>query len=884
MTATFGVTVSHAALTGAVSGFPVYVDLADMPVAFWVAVSSGGGNIRCHSGGVELAREVVSCDTTAKTGELHVKVDLSATADTVITVTVDGTSADYAASDPYGRDAVWAGFMSVRHGAGSAGQVGVGDSFDGTGSIELGASIPTGNDVRTTSVWVKPTDSSSRCMWGSGIAGVGQLWEMARYGGSLIWHGYGDGYDTISVSAPVAQDVWSHCALSYDGTDVRVYVNGVLMGSRTPVAPLDTTYDHNLLGSGGFFSPWLGDLDEARLSSVARSAAWIAAEYANQSSPGTFYTVTEITTAPGVATFAEPFTGTDHDDFAAWARELREYRIERAYDRPVAKLYDGDWNYRGTVSGENAGSVNIEVNETGNIQLRLPIDLDEPRRTWAAFWALDEEARGTSNIHIIVETMGARIGGRMRPKNGVTIIRGEKGDEVVIDFLDDIEELKNVYTAGNPFLPISLIQQPKAWMLYLQADHAILLTLACNLLRLQLTNIDIGSILQLLDPANWTLEGLVDALRGFWQQSQIVVVPRTFGDSVAPLSLVVGSIKTSIFDVAAPIMEDAELQWELTRWLTGDPEPWPGAGTGWRNGTLFVRIVDKSNFRAGTSIGGNLITGLSRTLADLLSNHVEDSYDLITGETIDETGYRLPGILGTLPAHPYVTYRDGDITGIQTSEFSRSPGGAGRITVGGRSMPGVNELISAAIQYGGDVLGDNISAAISAGIGYTVSVGSLGGALDSFLNPIYRDSILAHMSVPLLLRVSKQGWGHYLETTSTNVTQAFTAASIMDLRRRRRETDPDTAFTLQIANASPWLIGDNGFGHWWLGDRVGGTSKYLMPRVFVRRNRKLGIDWDNQGLAIGAQFGDTRNEKDAIERMAELTARAMSGLQEIGLW
>lgn len=390
-----------------------------------------------------------------------------------------------------------------------------------------------------------------------------------------------------------------------------------------------------------------------------------------------------------VATFAEPFTGTDHEDFAEWAREIREYRIERAYDRPTVKLYDGDWNYRGTVYGENAGSVDITVNETGTIQLRLPIDLDEPRRTWAAFWALDEESRGTSNIHIIVETMGARIGGRMKSKNGVTVVRGDKGDEVIIDFLDDIEELKHVYTAGNPFLPLSLIQQPKAWMLLAQADHGLLLTMACNLLRLQLTNIDISSIMQLLDPANWTIEGLVDALLGFWQQSQIVIKPRNFGDSVAPLALIVGSIRTSIFDVAAPILEDAELQWDLRRWFKGDPEPWPGAGTNWRDGTLFVGIVNKSGFREGTSIGGNLITGLTRSIASVLSNHVEDSYDLFTGETIDETGYRLPGILGTLPAHPYVVYRDGDITGIQTSEFSRSPGGAGRITVGGQSMPGV---------------------------------------------------------------------------------------------------------------------------------------------------------------------------------------------------
>lgn len=590
-------------------------------------------------------------------------------------------------------------------------------------------------------------------------------------------------------------------------------------------------------------------------------------------------------------TFGEPFipgeafTGDDHNDFAAWARELREYRIERAYDRPGIMLYDGDWVYRGTVYGELGGGVHQIVNETGNISLRLPIDLDDRRGTWAAFWALDEEARGTSNIHIRVETMGARICGRMKSKNGVRVVRGPDGDEVIIEFLDDIEELKHVHTAGNPFLPISLIQQPKAWMLYMQADHGILLTMVANLLRLKLTNISITTLLKLLDPDNWNIPDLIDIFLNIWQQSQIVVKPWKIGDSVAPLALVVGSIRTSIFDVAAPILEDAELQWDVRRWFKGDPEPWPGAGTNWRSGTLFVGIEDKSAFRKGTSIGGNLLTGLTRTVAGVLSNYVEDSYDLFTGETIDETGYRLPGKLGTLAEHPYVVYRDGDITGIQTSEFARSPGGAGRITVGGQSMPGVNELIRAAINYGGDVLGDNLSAVISFGVGFNVSVGSLGGALNAFLEPIYKDSILAFMSVPLLLRTSRQGWGHYLETTSTNVTQAFTASSIMDLRRRRRETDPDTSFTLTVANASPWLIGDNGFGHWWLGDRVGGTSKYLMPRVFVRRCRELDIAWEGgNGIEIEATFGDTRSEKDAIERLAELTAKAMSGFQQIGLW
>ncbi|MEI7993207.1 MAG: hypothetical protein WCH93_12380, partial [Actinomycetota bacterium] len=63
--------------------------------------------------------------------------------------------------------------------------------------------------------------------------------------------------------------------------------------------------------------------------------------------------------------------------------------------------------------------------------------------------------------------------------------------------------------------------------------------------------------------------------------------------------------------------------------------------------------------------------------------------------------------------------------------------------MGHRRSPQFNELISAAINYGGDVLGDNIDFVISGPGGYTISVGSIGSALDSFLKGIYTDSILA---------------------------------------------------------------------------------------------------------------------------------------------
>lgn len=590
------------------------------------------------------------------------------------------------------------------------------------------------------------------------------------------------------------------------------------------------------------------------------------------------------------------FDGTDLDDFDAWGQEIRETRISRIARPARIRLCDGDWKHRGYAHARLGGAMNLKENDGGSIQLDLPLvqskrspftgtdlndfdawaaEMEGHRSTFLAHWAANEDARSTSNIHIVVEKDGSRTGGRTDPKSGVTLKRSADGYSVSLEFLDDMHELKSLHMAASPFMPVSLIQQPKVQFMYCPADWGGLATIGMNSARLQGLNLNMA--IDILDPSTWT--------GGMWAQAQIIPIPRKLTDSVAPPTIITGTIKQSWLDVMAPILEDAELMVAPRRFFAGDPEPFEGAGTNWRDGTLFVDIVDKSGWRSGTSIGGNLATGLTRAIASVTSNYVEDSYDLLTGEAVDHSGYKLPGFLSSQAPHPYVVYRDGARTGITDFELIRGAGGPGRITAGGQSMPGVNELISAAVQYGGDVLGDNLSQTISAGVGFNISVGSLGGALNAFLEPIYRDSILANMSVPLLARVRDQGWGHYLETTSTNVTQAFTAASVMDLRARRRETDPDTAFTLQVANATPWLIGDNGAGHWWLGDRVGGTQKYLLPRVFVRRCRELDISWDaGKGLAVAAQFGATRAKKDGFERMSELIAKSMSGLSQIGLW
>ena len=559
-----------------------------------------------------------------------------------------------------------------------------------------------------------------------------------------------------------------------------------------------------------------------------------------------------------------PFAGESLDDFALWAEEVRQARIDRMAQAARIRLFDGNWVERGEIMHTLGGGVTLTLNDTGSIVVELAIDREDRRGTYLAHWALDMDARGTSNIHVIVEKDGARIGGRAAPDNGVTLKQGDDGDRVVLTFLEDTEELKHVHVAANPFLPVSLIQQPKVQFLVGPADWVLPASLAMNLARLNVFNFNMN--LDILDSSTWS--------GGMWAQSQIVVKPNPMGAAVAPVTIMTGTIKQSWHEIAAPILEDAELHLRTRRWMRGDSEPWPGAGTSWRIGTLFVWLEDKSGFRTGTSLGGNLATGLIRTIAGVTSNNVEDTYSLVSGSTVEVSAYEQPGRLSTKPEKPYAIYIDGDHSGVSEFELSRGAGGACRITAGGQSMPGVNELGEAVVGYAGDVLGDNINIA-----GY--GVGSLGSILNAFLMPIWKDSALAYMSTPLLSRAARQGWGHYLETACTNVTQAYTPAATMDLRRRRRETDPKTAFTFGVKSAQPWVIGDNGYGHWWLGDRVGATSKYLGSQVYVQRCQELTLPLDGTD-SWQATFGDVRAKQDPLEKAIGLAATAFGAFNQMG--
>ncbi len=87
---------------------------------------------------------------------------------------------------------------------------------------------------------------------------------------------------------------WDYGAVSFDGTNRFLYLNGSLNAGPSAgyYNKMNTTYtsvgNDRASTSANTFD---GTIDEVRVSSVNRSAGWIATEYANQNSPSTFYSV-----------------------------------------------------------------------------------------------------------------------------------------------------------------------------------------------------------------------------------------------------------------------------------------------------------------------------------------------------------------------------------------------------------------------------------------------------------------------------------------------------------------------------------------------------------------------------------------------------------------
>jgi hypothetical protein len=99
---------------------------------------------------------------------------------------------------------------------------------------------------------------------------------------SLNWASDGPG-GVAAGTAPV-KGWWNHVAATYEDGTSRIYVNGRLAGSNFHRAAMSIVKDIGMCigGMRGGNYRFAGDIDEVRVSRVARSADWIRLEYENQ--------------------------------------------------------------------------------------------------------------------------------------------------------------------------------------------------------------------------------------------------------------------------------------------------------------------------------------------------------------------------------------------------------------------------------------------------------------------------------------------------------------------------------------------------------------------------------------------------------------------------
>jgi len=191
-----------------------------------------------------------------------------------------------------------------------AGKFGYAQDFndDGaTGDRISSKDLPSAWSAVTGSVWIYGNSAGDDRLWG-------KSWGQATTDNSVLLRCTGTGANTLGSRfrtdtssntgydpATMQNNVWINYVLTWDGsTDdtVRIYRDGVFQGSGAVVSgntlyasPPHEFFTLGNVGDGAEDRCFNGYIQEARMSSISRSASWIATEYNNQNSPSIFYNV-----------------------------------------------------------------------------------------------------------------------------------------------------------------------------------------------------------------------------------------------------------------------------------------------------------------------------------------------------------------------------------------------------------------------------------------------------------------------------------------------------------------------------------------------------------------------------------------------------------------
>ena len=161
------------------------------------------------------------------------------------------------------------------------GKFGFAGKFNGSNSkltISNSSFLPQGNNSRSISCWIKTTGGSSDGVIGYGNAVNSQAFFIYISNENKL--GIFAYYNNTTGNIAISNNTWNHIVATYDGTNCRLYVNGVL--DFTAAKTLNTGNGEFRIGgvnwnnSSEFFP---GDIDQIRIYNSAISAANVTTLY-----------------------------------------------------------------------------------------------------------------------------------------------------------------------------------------------------------------------------------------------------------------------------------------------------------------------------------------------------------------------------------------------------------------------------------------------------------------------------------------------------------------------------------------------------------------------------------------------------------------------------
>lgn len=156
----------------------------------------------------------------------------------------------------------------------------------------------------TVTAWVKPNAAGGVVFDEDGAGALNGGWhetqievETTNIMKSCMWKG--SLVCVASAAASITYGNWYYMGMTYNQptTTLTGYLNGAVTASTVATKQYPNTgvlfyavggTDSTNGGDGAYFS---GSIDEVRISKIARSADWNHAEFNNQNSPATFYTI-----------------------------------------------------------------------------------------------------------------------------------------------------------------------------------------------------------------------------------------------------------------------------------------------------------------------------------------------------------------------------------------------------------------------------------------------------------------------------------------------------------------------------------------------------------------------------------------------------------------